>query len=119
MAEKEIKLPLYRAGETHFLSHRTGMPARIYVEAVYMKANSKEWMYSIYSEANNCKQTYLPESILAQRVSKHNSPVYKKQEIIDRCREGYRFCGNFDADTAISRGEEFAKNNDITRPLSR
>ena len=107
------KCPLYDAGSTYFLSHRSGMPAKIYIEAVYKKANSKEWMYSIISEANGGKPAYVQESVLATRISKHTSKVYNLPEIINRVSNGYRFCGNFTRDNAIARGTDIAKNDNI------
>lgn len=108
-----IKAPLFDAGEAYYLSHKSGAPARIVIEAVYKKATSKEWMYSIYSEANGCKPTYVPESILQQRVSRHCGLVYKNPNIIKRFEDGYRFAGNYNRDDAIRVGEEFAHNSSI------
>lgn len=108
------KAPLYDPGEAYYLSHKNGIPAKIYVEAVYKKAHSKEWMYSIFSEANNCKQAYLSESALKERIAKpHNAPVYKIPEIAKRWEDGYRFCGNYPTEDAIKAGHGFAKNGDI------
>ena len=109
------KCPLYDAGGTYLLSHRSGMPAKIYIEAVYKKANSKEWMYSIISEANDGKVAYVPESTLRQRISKHTSKVYNLPEIVDRVNNGYRFCGNYPMNDAIARGKELA---DVHKSLS-
>ena len=114
---KVNNLPKFEAGTTYFLSHKTGMPAKIFVEAVYMKSASREWMYCIYSESNGCKPAYLPESVLENRISKHSSQVYKCPSIIDRIDNGYRFCGNFERDTAMKRGEEFARNRMIESVL--
>lgn len=114
MAENINKAPLYEAGSTYFLSHKHGLPAKIYIEAVYKKAMSKEWMYCIYSEANNCKQpTYIPESVLSSRISKHSSRVYKLPEIERRIEDGYRFCGNEKLENATKKGKEFASNSNI------
>ena len=110
---RKINPPKFGAGETHYLSHKDGAPTRIFIEAVYMKSGSKEWMYCIYSEANNCVATYLPESVLSKRVSKHSGQVYKIPEIMQRYEDGYRFCGNYGRDVAMERGKEFAKNNNI------
>jgi hypothetical protein len=107
------KTPLYCAGETYFLSHKHGMPARIFVEAVYKKYNSKEWMYCIRSEANNGVATYVSEPLLNSRISKHRSRVYQIPDIAERVDNGYRFCGNFDIDNATKRGEAFARNGSI------
>ena len=111
------KAPKFMAGETYFLSHKTGMPAKVLIEAVYMKANSVEWMYSVRSEANKCMPAYLSESVLAQRVSKHSSVVYKIPDVAERVEDGYRFCGNFERDIAMRRGEEFARNDRIESVL--
>lgn len=112
MAEK-LKAPLYNAGEVYYLSHKTGSPAKIYIEAVYRKAQSKEWMYSVFSEANDCKQTYLPESVLKERISRHKTPVYNEPEIAKRWEDGYRFCGNYPTEEAINVGKKFACNASI------
>ena len=111
------KAPLYDAGESYYLSHKSGAPARICIEAVYKKATSKEWMYSIYSEANECKPTYVPESMLQQRISKHTTPVYKNPDVVKRLEDGYRFAGNYDKDTAINRGKAFASDSNIISVL--
>lgn len=109
--------PLFNAGETYYLSHRSGAPARIFIEAVYKKATSKEWMYCIYSEANECKPTYVPESALSKRVSKHSTPVYKNPDVVNRLDDGYRFAGNYDKETAINRGKAFAGDSNIVSVL--
>lgn len=116
-AENRVKLPKFNAGEAYFLSHKSGAPVRIVIEAVYRKSTSKEWMYCIYSEANGCKPTYVSESILSDRVSKHSSPVYKMPDIVKRIEDGFRFAGNYEKDDAIARGEEFARNSNIVSVL--
>lgn len=110
---KKIKLPKYTAGETYYLSHKSGAPARICVDMVYMKPRSTEWMYAIYSEANGRDAVYIAESVLEQRISKHDSPIYKHPEVIKRIDNGYRFAGNYEMDEAITRGEKFACNHRV------
>lgn len=108
MVVETNKCPLYEAGNTYFLSHRSGMPAKIYIEAVYKKAGSKEWMYSIISEANGGKSVYVSESVLKSRIAKHTSKVYSMPEVAKRIEEGYRFCGNYPIEDAFARGKELA-----------
>ena len=115
---KVIDAPLFHAGETYFLSSRTGVPAKIFVEAVYMKSRSKEWMYLIYSEANDCKPTYVPESVLRKRISKHKSKAYEAQEVIDRIDDGYRFCSNYpDVESARAAGMKYAQMPNVASVL--
>ena len=117
MANDRHSAPKYRAGEAYYLSHKTGAPARIFIDAVYMKALSKEWMYCIRSEANRNAVTYVSESVLSHRISKHDASIYKNDIVSKRYDDGYRFAGNFKMDDAINRGKEFAKNENIVSVL--
>ena len=107
-----MKGPLYTTG-IHFLSYKSGTPAKIFIEAVYKKYNSKEWMYSIFSEANMCKQQYVDESSLRNRMSRRSSKVYNTPKVMELESKGYRFCGNYTREEAIRVGNEFAKNDKI------
>ena len=107
-----MKGPLYTTG-IHFLSHESGMPAKIFIEAVYRKHNSKEWMYSIFSEANMCKQQYVDEPSLRNRMSMRSSKVYSTPKVMELESKGYRFCGNYTREEAMRVGKEFAKNDKI------
>ena len=114
MEKERNRPPKYNAGSTYFLSSVTGLPARVFIDIVYKKARSTEWMYGIYSEANPKRDlVFVSESMLSERVSKHSSKVYKLPEIIDRIDNGYRFCGNYELDMATQRGKEYAKNSNI------
>lgn len=113
-AKAENKVPKFHAGEAYYLSHKTGAPARIYIDMVYMRPRSTEWMYAIYSEANpDGNITFASESILTQRISKHDNPIYKNDVVIQRYDDGYRFAGNYSMEEAIARGETFARNGHI------
>lgn len=109
-----MNAPKFEAGKVYHLSHSSGMPADIYIEMVYMKPKSTEWMYIIRSEATNCDIAYVPESSLLSRITLRTSKVYKANKVISLINEGFRFAGNVeDLDSARIRGKEFAKNCNI------
>ena len=109
-----MKAPKFEAGKIYHLSHKGGAPADIYIEMVYMRSRSTEWMYRIISEANNGEMAFVSESALAERISKRTSKVYNKDSVIELLDNGYRFAGNaVGIDSARQLGEEFAKNPNI------
>ena len=80
----------------------TTMPDRIYVQMVYMKDNSTEWMYQVFSEKSN-GIVYMSESQIGKLESKRDSGCYNNAVVSELYKNGFRFCGNNKRDTAFNR----------------
>lgn len=78
------------------------MPDRIYINAVYQKDTSTEWMYQVFSEKRN-DYIYMAESQIDKVISKKDSKCYENPIIKELYENGFRFCGNNKRDTAFSR----------------
>lgn len=81
---------------------RNSMPDRIYIDTVYMKPASKEWMYSVYSEKSD-KYIFMSESQIEKSASKKTAKCYDNEIVIQMYKSGFRFAGNSKSDTALNR----------------
>lgn len=81
---------------------RDTMPDRIYINMVYKKVGSTEWIYEALSEKNN-RVIVLPESQISNLESKKESKCYEHELIQRMYRDGFRFCGNNKSETARIR----------------
>jgi hypothetical protein len=99
----EMKAPKYDIDSVIDLrfSNNT-MPDRIYINMIYMKVGSSEWMYKVLSEKSS-NEVYMSESEITKFISKKDSECYKNPVIQDMYKNGFRFCGNNKKDTAFSR----------------
>ena len=78
------------------------MPDRIYINMVYMKDKSTQWMYSAFSERKN-DIIYVGESQIDALISKKNAKCYENPMIQELYDNGFRFCGNNKEETAFNR----------------
>ena len=74
------------------------MPDRIFIDMVYKKPNSTEWMYNVLSEKKN-GYTYMSESQISRLESKKTSKAYDNDIVKEMYEKGYRFCGNSNTET--------------------
>lgn len=81
---------------------RNSMPDRIYIDTVYMKPMSKEWMYSVYSEKSD-KYIFMSESQIERSASKKTAKCYENEVVIQMYKSGFRFAGNSKSNTALNR----------------
>lgn len=96
--------PKYEAGEIIDLRFtRDSMPDRIYVEMVYRKPKSTEWMYRIVSEKSGGIFSYVSESEIDKRVSHKDKKCYEHEIVKQLYSNGFRFCGNSKFETAFNR----------------
>ncbi len=113
---KTIKsMPKFSIGQVIDLSYKNGgMPNRIYITTIFYREQDNEWMYSVILENNN-EKTRLGEKFIWDRMSKQVSKVYNNPDIIDRIKDGWRFCGNFATDTATANAKLIASDNTNVR----
>ena len=98
-----MKAPKYNVGDVIDLRFsNTTMPDRIYINMVYVKIGSTEWMYRVLSEKSS-NEIYMSESGITKLISKKDSECYKNPVIQDMYKNGFRFCGNSKKDTAFNR----------------
>lgn len=106
-------IPKYNPGDVVDLSYKNGgLPNRILVTCVFWRPGDKQWMYRVLME-NTGKDSILDETFITARASKKTSPVYGNPDIVNRIASGWRFCGNYDTDTAIANGKLIAENTAI------
>ena len=55
----------------------------------------------------------MSEDFIKDRKAKSSSPVCKNPDIIKRFSDGWRFCGNFEKDTAVANGKLIAENPNV------
>ena len=91
---------------------RDTMPDRIYIQMVYMKDMSREWMYQVFSEKKN-GVIYMPESQIDALISKKEGKCYENEVIKDLYDNGFRFCGNNKKDYAFNRANSMVNANYI------
>lgn len=110
--EMKIKsVPKYSPGDVIDLSYKNGgLPNRILVTCTFWRREDKQWMYKVFMESTG-EYSVLDETFIASRESKKSSPVYKNPTVLSRIAEGWRFCGNFDTDTATANGKLIAEND--------
>lgn len=110
--EMKIKsVPKYSPGDVIDLSYKNGgLPNRILVTCTFWRREDKQWMYKVFME-NTGEYSVLDETFIASRASKQSTPVYKNPTVLSRIAEGWRFCGNFDTDTANANGKLIAEND--------
>lgn len=115
MGASKDRLPKFNVGQVIHLGCKNGLPANIYIEMVYKKVGSTEWMYAVRSEAvTDISVVYISESILLKRLSHRSLPVYNKPFFQNMDKSGFRFNGNWDnIDDVINAGKELAKNPNI------
>lgn len=106
--------PKYDAGSVIDLRFsKDTMPDRLYVEMVYRKPKSTEWMYQVRSEMNNGGMKYMSESQIIKHASHKNSKCYKHEKVKKMYDSGFRFCGNSKSDVAYSRANKYKSANYI------
>lgn len=115
---KEMKIksaPRYSPGDVIDLSYKHGgLPNRILVTCAFWRREDKQWMYKVFMESTG-QYSVLDETFIASRESKKTSPAYKNPAVLSRIAEGWRFCGNFDTDTATANGKLIAENEMVKR----
>ena len=113
MSKKITTLPAYAIGEVIDLSYKHGgMPNRIYVDTVFWREQDTRWNYQVIME-NTGEKTIMSEDFIKDRKAKNSSPVCKNPDIIKRFSDGWRFCGNFEKDTAVANGKLIAENPNV------
>lgn len=88
------------------------MPDRIFIDMVYKKPNSTEWMYNVLSEKKN-GYTYMSESQISRLESKKTSKAYDNDIVKEMYEKGYRFCGNSNTGTCEKRARKLVDANYI------
>lgn len=108
-----MNVPKYNAGDIIDIrfSHNT-MPDRIYIQMVYRKENSVEWMYQVISEKSN-GVAYYTESHIDKYISKRDGKCYETDLVKEMYKNGFRFCGNSNRDTAFNRANSMINANYI------
>ena len=105
--------PKYEAGSVIDLRFtRDIMPDRIYVNMVYRKVGSTQWMYEVLSEKNS-KVLYMQEKDITRVESQKSSKCYDHEIVKKMYSEGFRFCGNTKEDTAFNRANKLKSANYI------
>lgn len=106
-------MPRYSPGEVVDLTYKNGgLPNRIIVTCSFWRQGDKQWMYKVFMESTG-EYSVLDETFISARASKKTAPVYKNPDIMRRISEGWRFCGNFEAETALANGKLIAENEMI------
>lgn len=105
--------PKYEAGQIIDIrfSSQT-MPDRIFINMVYKKPNSPEWMYYVLSERKS-DYIYMSESQISKYESKKTSKAYDHNIVKEMYASGYRFCGNSKSDTCRNRADKLLNANYI------
>lgn len=107
------KLPRFMPGQVIDLSYRNkGLPNRLLIQTVFVKEQSKEWLYEALLE-NTGEVTVLEESFIMNNITNKEAPVYKCNDIIRLYNDGWRFCGNFCKKTARSSAAKYSTNRYI------
>lgn len=106
-------VPKYSPGEVVDLTYKNGgLPNRIIITCSFWRQGDKRWMYKVFMESTG-EYSVLDETFISARASKKTAPVYKNPDIMRRISEGWRFCGNFEAETALANGKLIAENEMI------
>ena len=106
-------LPKYPVGGVVDLSFKNGgLPNRIYIESASWAEGDTEWKYSAKSEMDNGQITFA-ESTIRKYEANQRSRVGKMQLIIDRYEDGWRYCGNYDKESAIANGNMIAGKTNV------
>lgn len=110
---KITSLPMFGIGEVIDLSYKNGgMPNRIYINGVYWREQDTKWMYQVTME-NTGDKSSMDEEFIKERRSRHTQPVYKNPDVIKRMSDGWRFCGNYDKETAIANAKLISQNDNV------
>lgn len=105
--------PKFQLGQIIDLSYKHGgMPNRIYIMAVFWREQDNQWQYQVMMESTG-ETAQMSEQFINDRKSKQNSAVYKNPDIMARIEEGWRFCGNYDTETAKANAKLIAENEGI------
>ena len=95
--------PRYEAGNVIDLRFtRDTMPDRIYINMVYRKSGSTQWMYEVLSEKSS-KVLYMQENDIFKVESQKSAKCYDHEIVKKLYNEGFRFCGNMKEETAFNR----------------
>lgn len=95
--------PKYEAGMVIDIRFtRNSMPDRIFIDMVYQKAKSTEWMYNVYSEKSD-KYIFMSESQIEKSASHKTAKCYEHEVVQQMYESGFRFAGNNKAETAMNR----------------
>lgn len=78
------------------------MPDRIFIQMVYKKSASTEWMYQVLSEQKD-DIMFVSESQIDKAISKKDSKCYEHPMVKELYKNGFRFCGNNKEDNAFRR----------------
>lgn len=109
--------PRYEPGKTiHFSYSKTAdkLPATIYIEAVYRKVKSDQWMYSVINQSG--VETYMGEKFISDMMTRHSAQVYKTDVVKSYMADGLLFAGNRKTDEAVEFGRKIARQrNDIDK----
>lgn len=106
-------LPKYQLGQIIDLSYKNGgMPNRIFIMAIFWREQDAQWQYQVLMESTG-ETTQMSEQFITERKSKKTSSVYRNPEVVKRIEEGWRFCGNYDTDTAHANAKLIAENDGI------
>ena len=115
----EVNAPIYHAGDIIDIAiAKTGMPDRLYVNMVYMKDKSTEWMYAVESE-RTANTLFCSESQLVECASKKDDYCYETDAVKEMYEAGYRFCGNASKEKAYARAKNLAKSHNIKHVVLR
>lgn len=102
--------PKYNPGDVIDLSYKNGgLPNRIIITCAFWRRGDTQWVYKVFMESTG-DYSVLDETFISSRASKKTSPIYHDAKIIQRISDGWRFCGNFDTETAIANGKLIAEN---------
>ncbi len=105
--------PKYEAGSVIDLRFtRDTMPDRIYINMVYRKVGSKQWMYEVLSEKSD-GVLYMQENDIFKVESQKKAKCYDNEIVKKLYSEGFRFCGNMKETTAFNRANTLKSANYI------
>ena len=108
--KKIDRLPRFMPGQVIDLSYKhKGLPNRILIKTVYTREQDKGWMYAVYLE-NTGERTALDEDFIISHMTTKSTQVYRSPDVIKLYNDGWRFCGNFDKDTAFDMASKCATN---------
>lgn len=113
------KLPKFMPGQVIDLSYKhKGLPNRLLIKTVFIREQDDQWMYEVFLE-NIGNVTTLNEDFIANNMTNKRTQVYKCTEVINLYNTGWRFCGNFDKESAQTVAAKYATNRWIKNIILR
>lgn len=106
-----MNIPKYKVG-SDIIIWRGKLPDMISIEAVYMKKNSTQWMYHIFSQQSS-GYDYLSESAIDKMKSKHKKPVYDIPMIKDLYNKNFLWVQNIHKRDIANKISELNKVEEI------